>query len=98
LNTITDSLPSGFLYVPGSTTGVTPADPMIAGVTNLTWSGPFTLPATGSVSLQFNAIAALAPGDYLNNASATSGDAPVTPTGPTAKVTVTPLAPLCGNG
>jgi uncharacterized repeat protein (TIGR01451 family) len=98
LNTITDSLPSGFTYVPGSTTGVTTADPMIAGLTNLTWNGPFTLPATSSVSLQFDAIAISTPGDYFNNASATSGDAPVTPTGPTAKVTVVPLAPLCGNG
>jgi uncharacterized repeat protein (TIGR01451 family) len=97
LNTITDSLPSGFSYVPGSTTGVTTTDPMISGQ-NLTWSGPFTLPATSSVSLQFNAIAALTPGDYYNNASATAASAPVTPSGPTAKVTVTPLAPLCGNG
>jgi cysteine-rich repeat protein len=48
--------------------------------------------------LQFNAIASPIPGDYVNNASATAVDAPVTPSGPTAKVTVTAPAPLCGNG
>jgi uncharacterized repeat protein (TIGR01451 family) len=97
LNTITDSLPTGFSYVPGSTTGITTTDPTISGL-DLTWGGPFTLPATTSVSLQFNAIASPIPGDYVNNASATAVDAPVTPSGPTAKVTVTPPAPLCGNG
>ena len=67
LDTITDSLPAGFSYMPGSTTGVTTADPGIAGQ-DLTWSGPFLVPAASSVCLQFNATASLTPGDYFNNA------------------------------
>ncbi len=97
LNAITDSLPAGFVYVPGSTTGVTTADPAISG-SNLTWSGPFTLPASSTVSLEFDAIASVVPGAYFNNASATAANVPVTPTGPTAEVTVALPPPLCGNG
>jgi uncharacterized repeat protein (TIGR01451 family) len=97
LNAITDVLPAGFSYVPGSTTGVATADPGISGP-NLTWSGPFTLPAASTVSLQFNSTASTTPGNYLNNASATAVGSPVTPSGPTAQVTVNPIPPLCGNG
>jgi uncharacterized repeat protein (TIGR01451 family) len=97
VNTVNDILPAGFSYVPGSTTGVTTADPGISGQ-NLTWTGPFTLPATSTISLQFSAIAALVTGDYYNNASATATGSPVTPSGPTAKVSVVPLSVFCGNG
>ena len=95
LNTITDILPAGFFYEPGSTTGVTTADPGISGQ-NLTWSGPLTVPAASTVSLQFNASASVTPGDYFNNASATATGSPVTPSGSTAKVTVNPVQ-TCGN-
>jgi len=96
LNTITDELPTGFSYVPGSSSGITTTDPGISGQ-NLTWNGPFIVPATSTVSLTFNALASLVPDDYFNNASATASGSPVTPSGPSAKVTVNP-AQVCGNG
>ncbi len=87
LTTITDSLPAGFSYVPGSTTGATTNDPGIVGQ-DLTWTGPFPLAALGTVTLHFDVAAATAVGTYDNNAGATSDDASVSPTGPTAPVTV----------
>jgi uncharacterized repeat protein (TIGR01451 family) len=89
LNTITDALPSGFSYVTGSSSVLTTADPAVSGQ-NLTWNGPFSLAAHGSAVLTFSATASATPGDYLNNAGATDEGLPVTPTGPTAKVTVSP--------
>jgi len=88
LNSITDTLPAGFSYVSGSTTGVTTANPSVSGQT-LTWAGPFSVPATGSVSLHFSVIVSSTPGDYFNNATADAGSATVVPTGPTAMITVT---------
>jgi uncharacterized repeat protein (TIGR01451 family) len=87
LNSISDALPAGFTYVAGSTTGATTSNPTISGQT-LTWAGPFTVPAAGSVSLHFNVVVATAPGEYLNNASADAGAIAVAPTGPTAMITV----------
>ena len=89
LNTITDTLPTGFAYVTGSTSVLTTADPAVSGQ-DLTWNGPFSLPANGSAVLAFSATASDTPGDYLNNASASAQGVPVTPTGPTAQVTVSP--------
>jgi len=91
---ITDTLPDGFLYVPGSTTGITTDDPVIVGQ-DLTWNGPFTDPANGDISLHFLVTASLVPGDYFNEAG---GDAEegfsVVPTGPTAEITVATGADL----
>ena len=44
LTSITDTLPAGFSYVAGSSTGVTTANPNVSGQT-LTWSGSFSVPA-----------------------------------------------------
>ncbi|MFL5766647.1 MAG: hypothetical protein ACJ758_02235, partial [Actinomycetota bacterium] len=55
LSDVTDSLPSGFSYVSGSTTdgdGNPVPDP--DGTSNLTWNGPFTAPASGDFSIHFN--------------------------------------------
>jgi len=90
LTAISDTLPAGFSYVTGSSSVLTTADPAVSGQ-NLSWSGPFVLPAHGSGVLTFSATASTTPGDYLNNAGATAA-LPVTPTGPTAKVTVSPCA------
>jgi uncharacterized repeat protein (TIGR01451 family) len=87
LDTIKDTLPPGFSYVAGSSSVLTTADPAVVGQ-ELTWNGPFSLPANGSGALTFSATASATPGDYLNNAGATGVGLPVTPTGPTAKVTV----------
>lgn len=89
LASITDTLPAGFSYVSGSTTGATATDPGVAGQV-LTWNGPFTVAASGSVSLTFGVTAASTPGTYTNLASAVAqGEFTVVGTGPTAPITVT---------
>jgi uncharacterized repeat protein (TIGR01451 family) len=100
LDSITDTLPDGFTYQTGSTTGLTTADPSVAGRV-LTWSGPFTVPASGSESLHFGVTVSSVPGDYLNEAGGTAEGVGVSGTGPTAQVTVTEVggedetAPSC---
>ncbi|HWB71102.1 MAG TPA: hypothetical protein VG452_02710, partial [Egibacteraceae bacterium] len=88
LDAIIDTLPEGFGYTTGSTTGVTTADPAVAGG-QLTWSGPFPVPASGQVTLHFGVVVASTPGTYLNNAGG-SAQQPftVSPTGDAAPVTV----------
>ncbi len=96
LDTLTDALPAGFSYVPGSTTGATTANPSVAGQ-DLTWSG-ISVPGAGSASVHFSVTATSTPGTYTNEATGTSADYTVAPTGPTAPVTVTASAnPLVIN-
>jgi uncharacterized repeat protein (TIGR01451 family) len=93
LNSITDTLPAGFSYVTGSTTGVTTSDP--SGGQALTWNGPFTVPANGSVSLHFLVTVASTPGTYFNEAGGeAAGGYTVVATGPTAPITITATADL----
>jgi len=87
LNSITDTLPAGFTYVSGSTTGITTANPAVSTQT-LTWSGPFTVPASGNATLHFNVTVSTVAGAYLNNAGGDAGNVPVAPSGPTAQITV----------
>jgi uncharacterized repeat protein (TIGR01451 family) len=90
LNSVFDVLPAGFSYTLGSTTGVTTSDPVVSGQ-QLTWSGPFSVAGFGgSVSLHFGVMVSSVCGDYLNSAGGDAGNNVVVPTGPTAKVTVTP--------
>lgn len=84
---ISDTLPAGFTYLSGSTTGATTSNPTISGRT-LTWTGPFTDPASSSISLHFDVTAPSAPGTYFNDATADAGSFSVVPTGDTAPVTV----------
>jgi uncharacterized repeat protein (TIGR01451 family) len=89
LTSITDTLPTGFTYSAGSTTGATTADPSVAGQV-LTWNGPFNVPASGSLTLTFGVTASTTPGTYANQAEATAvSPFVVAGTGPTAPVTVT---------
>ncbi|MEP6973485.1 MAG: hypothetical protein ABI869_04995 [Actinomycetota bacterium] len=88
LNSITDTLPAGFSYTGGSTTGATTADPSISSQ-DLSWSGPISVPASGDASIHFNVTVASGPGDYFNNAGGTAEGFTVAPTGDTAKITVT---------
>jgi uncharacterized repeat protein (TIGR01451 family) len=89
LDSITDTLPAGFTYSAGSTTGATTDDPSVNGQT-LTWQGPFVVPASSSISVHFGVTVSSLEGGYDNEAGGTSSDAAVTPSGPTATVTVTP--------
>ena len=89
VSSITDTLPAGFVYVPGSTTGVTTDDPTIVAQL-LTWNGSFSVPARDSISLHFAVIVADTPGDHFNEAGGSAEDGyNVIPTGPTAQVNVT---------
>jgi uncharacterized repeat protein (TIGR01451 family) len=88
LDSIFDVLPQGFSYAGGSTTGATTSNPTIQGQT-LTWAGPFNVPANGILTLHFDVVVSTTPGEYLNDAGGSTSGASVSPTGPTAKVTVT---------
>lgn len=90
LTDITDALASGFSYVAGSTTGASTSNPTISGQ-DLTWTGPFSVPGDGSVTLHFDVTAPSTGGGpfYDNAGGSASGGVTVTPTGPTAPVTVT---------
>ncbi|MDQ1521012.1 MAG: hypothetical protein QOI55_2085 [Actinomycetota bacterium] len=89
LNSITDTLPTGFSYVAGSTTGATTANPSIVGQ-QLTWAGPITVAHNASRTLHFQVHVSSTAGDYFNNAGAdAAGSYTVAPTGDTAKITVT---------
>ena len=94
LNTITDTLPAGFDYVTGSTTGGTTADPSTSSGT-LTWNGPFSVPAAsnqtpGTLSLHFLVTANASPGTYFNSAGGTADTFTIVPIGDTAPVVVNP--------
>ena len=87
LASVTDDLPAGFAYVPGTTTGATTANPSITGRT-LTWSD-VAVPANGEVTIHFRVTVSDTPGEYRNEADAVAtGPAVVVGTGPTAPVTV----------
>ncbi len=88
LTSITDTLPTGFSYSAGSSTGATTTDPGIVGQV-LTWTGSFTVPASGSLSLTFGVTVSSTAGDYTNQAGATA-ESPfvVVGSGQTAPVTV----------
>jgi uncharacterized repeat protein (TIGR01451 family) len=88
LDSITDTLPAGFSYTPGSTTGATTTDPSISSQ-DLSWSGSISVPASGDASIHFSVTVASTPGEYFNNASATAEGFTVAPTGDTAAITVT---------
>jgi uncharacterized repeat protein (TIGR01451 family) len=87
LDSISDTLPEGFSYLPGTSSGATTADPQVSGRT-LRWSGPFTVGKGQSVTLRFRVNVAASPGAYLNEATADARGFAIAPTGPTAKVLV----------
>jgi len=92
LDTITDLLPAGFSYRPGSSSGARSADPSIAGQ-ELTWTGPVEIAGgtainPGIITLHFGVTVASEVGEYFNNAGATSAETAVAATGDTALVIV----------
>jgi hypothetical protein len=83
VNSITATLPVGYAYIPGSTTGITTNNPGQSGF-DLGWAGPFNIPGAGSISLHFNATTSGGTGIFFLNASAVGTTASVVPSGPTA--------------
>jgi len=88
LDSITDHLPAGFTYIPGSSSGLTTTDPTTSGQ-DTRWAGPLTIPAGGTATLTFAVMVATEAGTYDNSADATAQGTTVVGTGPTATVTVT---------
>lgn len=86
LSTITDLLPEFFTYVPGSSSGLTTADPQISGQ-QLNWIGTWSVPAGGTLTLNFKAKA-YQRGTHYNNVTISGGNFGVTLSGPSAPVTV----------
>jgi uncharacterized repeat protein (TIGR01451 family) len=87
VNSLTDHLPAGFTYIPGTSTGLTTTDPTISGQ-DATWTGPFTVPGGGTATLTFSVMVATEGGTYTNSVDATAEGTSVVGTGPTATVTV----------
>ena len=88
IQSVEDTLPAGFTYVAGSTSGATTGDPTIAGST-LTWDGPLIVPRGETLELRFDVRVAGTAGTYLNEATVDAGGFAVSPTGPTAPIEVT---------
>lgn len=87
LSAIIDTLPAGFTYVTGSSSGATTTDPTVSGQ-QLTWTGSFAIPAGGSLSLHFQVLVASVPDAYYNQATGEAVGIAVAPTGDTALITV----------
>jgi uncharacterized repeat protein (TIGR01451 family) len=85
---LTDHLPDGFHYIAGTSSGATTTDPTVSGQ-DVTWTGPFSVPAGGTATLTFAVTASTTPGTYTNSVDGTADGQIVTGTGPTAPVTVT---------
>ncbi len=94
LTKITDTLPTGFTYRAGTTTGATTAEPSVTGQT-LTWNlSGVVAPRGGSVSLTFGVDLPCTPGTFTNDAGGDATGVPVAPVEDTAPVTITgPCAP-----
>jgi uncharacterized repeat protein (TIGR01451 family) len=92
IDSVSDTLPAGFGYVAGSTSGAVTTNPTITGQT-LRWAAVegslLMVPANGTRTIAFDATVATTPGEYFNEASATANGFTIQPTGPTAPVTVT---------
>ena len=82
-----DQLPAGFVYLPGSTSGITSAEPT-TGAQALTWNGRWLLAPGQSQTLSFQVQSALVPGTYNSTATVSGDNFADAGTGPTASVTV----------
>lgn len=87
MTSVTDTLPDGFTYKAGSTTGFTTVNPTVTG-RNLIWPGTWTLPAGGSQTLSFKALTANQRGIYTNQISASGTNFGPYASGNTAPVKV----------
>lgn len=93
VDAVTDTLPAGFSYVSGSTSGATTSNPSVSGQ-NLTWSGPFSIAGGADLTLHFGVTVSSATGTYYNNAGGTSSSATIVPTGDTAPIAVSTAADI----
>ncbi len=87
LDSVADTLPAGFTYTAGSTTGGVTANPTVAGQT-LTWNGPITVTAGATLHIHFSVTVSTTPGTYTNSATATGNGLIIIPATDVAPVTV----------
>jgi uncharacterized repeat protein (TIGR01451 family) len=87
LNDVEDLLPAGFSYVAGSSSGLTGADPVIAGQT-LNWNDTWLVNPGSTSTLVFQAQATAVPGAYFNEAILRGTNFADNSSGSTAMVTV----------
>lgn len=90
LTSLHDDLPPGFSYISGSTSGLTDADPAIAGQ-RITWAGPLVIPGSTTAILHFEVRVATVPGTYRDTAAGVADGYTVIPDEQAAPATVTPL-------
>jgi uncharacterized repeat protein (TIGR01451 family) len=76
LSSIVDTLPAGFTYTAGTTTGGS----------TLTWTGPFSVPANGTLVFDFKVTIASTAGPYTDSVTANTA-ATLTPATATAVIT-----------
>ncbi|MPV49062.1 hypothetical protein GCG21_03385 [Pseudactinotalea sp. HY160] len=93
LTSITDTLPAGFAYDPGSTIGATTTDPAVSGQ-EITWTGTFTVPAAteagpGTLTLHFGVTLPTVAGTYTNSVGGTGEGVTVIAADGTAPITIT---------
>lgn len=90
LHTLTDTIPVGFVYVPGSTaSAVFGSDPTIAGQ-DLIWTSPspYNLVSGGGITSTFQVTAQTTAGTYFNTAFIDGNNFDPVSTGDTAQVTL----------
>jgi uncharacterized repeat protein (TIGR01451 family) len=87
LEWITDSLPDGFTYVPGSTSGALQGEPGASG-NDLTWDGPIGVPGTGELIFHFEVTVSDQPGEFTNDAEAFAPPYTVAPAEEAAEISV----------
>ncbi len=90
VSSIVDTLPAGFSYVSGSTSGAITADPTISGST-LTWTGPFTVPVTG-LQFHFGVKVSALPGTFTDTVTGNSATT-LNPATATAVINVAIIVP-----
>jgi uncharacterized repeat protein (TIGR01451 family) len=98
LTSVVDTLPAGFAYVAGSSTGGITANPAIVG-SQLTWTGPFTVPASGNFQFHFNVTVSATTGTFTNSVSGFDGStALATATGAVDVATVVSIPAFPAEG
>ena len=90
LSSLADVIPATFTYVPGSSTGLTTANPTVGSGNTLTWAGPLVVPGSSDGTLHFSATVGTTGGTFTSSATATNaGGFTIAPSGPDGGVTVT---------
>lgn len=101
LDTLTVTLPEGFSYNPGTTTGATTAEPAITtngdGQQVLTWSGPFTALQSSNTSIHFNVTVSEDEGWWTIDVEGTSDRLAVVSAWEVAEIEVGEFAELVVN-